>query len=91
MTHLRAAVRRTLGTTGHYRGDLKDGIASAVRLPDPITIEILEQDGAFFLFRLAGDGQCISDTWHQTLEEAKGQAKFEFDIADGDWKDISWS
>jgi len=47
----------------------------------------VEQDGAFFLFRLDPNGHCIADTWHQTLDEAKQQANFEYGIEESDWKE----
>jgi len=52
---------------------------------DTFALEIEEDDGAYFLYRLDAKGACIGDTWHQTIEEAKAQAKFEFDIEDADW------
>lgn len=56
-------------------------------LPDPVTVEIVEEDGAFFLLRLDDNGECIADTWHETVEAAKDQANFEFGVKEGDWKD----
>lgn len=57
------------------------------RLPDPIAVEVVEQDGAFFLLRLDRAGHCIADTWHETLEAAKTQANVEFAVEESDWKD----
>jgi hypothetical protein len=48
---------------------------------------VVEQGGAFYLFRLDGSGQCIADTWHETVEAAKVQASFEFGVEEGDWKE----
>jgi hypothetical protein len=31
-----------------------------------------------FLFRFDCDAQCVGDTWHPTVEDAKRQADFEF-------------
>jgi hypothetical protein len=42
------------------------------RLPDPIAVEVVEQDGAFFLLRLDRAGHCIADTWHETLKAVPG-------------------
>ena len=56
-------------------------------LPDPIAVEAVEQDGAFFRLRLDRAGRCIADTWHETLEAAKSQANFEFGVEEGDWKE----
>jgi hypothetical protein len=55
------------------------------RLPDPVAVEVVEQDGAFILLRLDCAGHCIADTWHETLEAAKEQANFEFGVEESDW------
>lgn len=51
----------------------------------PSYVEILAQDGAFFLLRVDADGHSIADTWHETELEAKQQAEFEFGAALGAW------
>lgn len=77
---LRATVRRLTGKTRHLLG--------ALPLPGPKTVElVVEEDGTIFLLRLDDEGQCISDTWHETVEAAKAQANFEFGIEAGDWKE----
>ncbi len=89
---LRAKVERATGTTRHYIGALEDGRPiPRVELPVPAWIEISSEDGAFYLFRLDPEGACFADTWHQTLEEAKRQAAFEFGITPGDWSDTERS
>jgi hypothetical protein len=54
-------------------------------LPVPSFLEIVEQQGAIYLLRLDADGECITDTWHETIDAAKQQARFEFDIGESDW------
>ena len=54
-------------------------------LPDPSAVEIVEQGGSFYLLRLDEHDECIADTRHQTVEAAKAQAKFEYEIKEGDW------
>jgi len=57
-------------------------------LPAPKTVElVVEEDGAIFLLRFDNEGQCVADTWHDTVEAAKAQANFEFGIEEGDWKE----
>ena len=56
-------------------------------LPNPVSLNIVEEDGGFFLLRMDENGQCISDTWHISLDDAKRQAMFEFSIGDFDWKE----
>jgi len=56
-------------------------------LPHPKIVElVVEEDGMIFLLRLDDEGQCIADTWHETVEAAKAQAKFEYEIEEGDWE-----
>ena len=79
---LRAQVRNvTLTTTHSLRGTRGD----VTSLPDPSVVEVVEQGGSFYLLRLDEHDECIADTWHQTVEAAKAQAAFEYEIKDGDW------
>lgn len=87
MIRLRAAVRNVTGKTTHLQGESTSGGIDVTRVLNPMSVELIEQDGAFYLLRLDDNGQCIADTWHATLEAAKAQAKFEYGIEDGDWKD----
>jgi hypothetical protein len=49
---------------------------------------VQDGDAGFMLFRLDDNGECVSDTWHATLEEAKRQARAEFKIEESDWIDV---
>jgi hypothetical protein len=51
-----------------------------------LTIELTPE--GFFLFRFAEDGAFAGDTWHRSVEEAKGQAIYEYGNALGSWVDI---
>lgn len=82
---LRAIVRGVTGRTTHLRGVPVAGSSEVTKLPDPKAVEIVEQDGGFYLLYLDGDGECTTDTWHQSLEAAKAQANFEFGLEEGDW------
>jgi hypothetical protein len=35
------------------------------------------------------DGECLADTWHKSVEGAKEQTRFEFEIEETDWKHVS--
>jgi hypothetical protein len=35
-------------------------------------------DTGYLLYRFAADGRGAGDTWHPTVDEAKGQAAFEY-------------
>ena len=64
----------------------KSGKISEV--PAPLAVEIMEQDGAYYLLSLDENGVCVADTWHPTIENAKRQAKFEFEIEEADWVEV---
>jgi hypothetical protein len=85
---LRATVRGVTGKTTHLHGVPSAGTIEVTKVPDPKAVEVVDQDGAFYLLRIDGEGRCIADTWHENVEGAKAQASFEFGIQDSDWKDI---
>jgi len=83
---MKARVRRETGNVKHWFGKMEDG---EVRKGAPIagiaSLEIVERDGSFFLLRMNAEGDCLTDSWHQTKEEAMRQAEFEFDVRPEDW------
>jgi hypothetical protein len=85
---LRATVRSVTAKATHLHGVPTSGVIEVTKVPDPKTVEVVEQEGAFYLLRLDGDGRCIADTWHETVEGAKAQASFEYGIEESDWKKI---
>ena len=85
---LRATVRNVTGNTTHLQAERSVGGLEVTPAGDPTTVEVVEQEGAIYLLRLDDRGECVADTWHETVEAAKAQANFEFGIEDGDWKDI---
>jgi hypothetical protein len=84
---LKAQVVRVTGKTIHSIGGVVDGnVVPVQKMPDAAWVEIeVMDDGSCSLYRYDSTGDVVGDTWHETLEEAKGQARFEYDIADGDW------
>ncbi len=83
---LRAKVNEATGKTRHYVGALVDGRPVPVtELPIPVWVEISAEDAGVYLFRLDAEGNCLADSWHQTLEEARRQATFEYNIAPDEW------
>lgn len=84
-----AKVNCITGNTRHYMGTLIDGRPHPVnKLPDPEWVEISGENNAFYLLRFDSKGNCVADTWHQTLEDAMRQAAFEFNIASNEWTAI---
>ena len=89
MMTMRATVRQTTGMTKPLIGDIESNALNVRALPDPAYIEIVEQDGEFFLLRFDNDGRCIADTWHESMGDAKTQANFEYGVVDDDWFDAT--
>jgi hypothetical protein len=86
---LRADVRQVTGATRHYRAHIEgDVVVKNEELPSPAWVEIEPGDGAFYLLYMTPDGDCLTDSWHQTLLDAKEQARFEFGIEEGDWEAV---
>ena len=81
---LRARARRVTGNTHHYRvGVGRDA------LPSPAYVEIEPSgEGAFYLLYFNSSGECLTDTWHETIARAKEQARFELEIAEADWEEV---
>ena len=75
----------------HYRGlppELggADDTREEMPLAEVLLIEV-ETDGVF-LFRLTADGLFAGDTWHQSIQEAQEQAKFEFGPDLSNWTPV---
>ena len=77
----------------HYVG-LPPEIASdedlrAEMSPASVLVIVEHEDSGIFLYRFAIDGAVVGDTWHESVEEAQGQAQFEYGIAASSWRPIS--
>ena len=78
---LKAKVKKTTGASQHSTSS-NSGVMQA---PVPAWVEISSDESGTFLIHFNADGQSIADTWHLTVDEAKSQAQFEFEIQDADW------
>ena len=50
-----------------------------------IAISQSDDDDAYYLFGCDAEWQTVTDTWHQTLEEALRQAEFEYEGVSATW------
>jgi len=83
---LKAYVVRVTGETTHRIGEIAEGkVIRKQRMPDAAWVVIEEINGSCYLYRYSNTGECAGDTWHQTLDEAKRQARFEYEIGYSDW------
>jgi hypothetical protein len=55
-------------------------------LPIPKWVGISQEPGGFFLLYFDHNDAFITDGWHESLEGAKKQANFEFEITEDDWQ-----
>ena len=66
---------RPTGATRHYRGALlpcASALAVATYDSDPT-------ENSYYLFYLDTEGQVMTDTWHQSVEQALAHAAFEYE------------
>jgi len=88
---LKAKVQNVTGNTQHFVGIVKDGkLVGGKKIGDPDYVQIEEGSNGYYLFRFNDDanGVCSSDSWFETLDQAKKQAKFEFEIEPDHWETI---
>ena len=62
-------------------------IANNMPLPTRVEIEVGETGDAM-LYRYQDDGTFCGDTWHETFEDAKHQASYEYGIAEDAWQRV---
>jgi len=48
-----------------------------------------ESENAFYLFGCNEQWENITDTWHQTLDETKAQAEFEYEGVSKTWINLA--
>ena len=83
---LRAKVKRVTGATRH-KAITGPGRIEAV--PTPAYVEIRRRpDGTAFLLHFNEKAECIADTWHMTVDEAKRQAAMDFAVGENDWTEV---
>lgn len=57
-------------------------------LPTAKVLILEEIEDGFFLDRFSESGQPLDDSWHDSLGDALGQARLEYEVTEGDWVDI---
>ena len=87
---IRANVRKLTGACDHRYAHFKD---DGRLVPDgPILgfayVEIYPDNGGWYIDYFDKDGHWLTDGWHETLELAKQQAEFEFEIRKEDWVEV---
>ena len=77
------------GKTRHFLSSLgDDGLVRGPELPAPHSLMIaqLPPDEGYYLLYLDANSDEITDTYHESLEKALSQAKWEFNVEVEDWE-----
>lgn len=80
------------GKTRHIQATLgPEGLIPGPELPAPheLVIAQLPPDEGYYLLYLDEKGDEITDTYHESLEKALAQAKWEFDVDVEEWEEAS--
>lgn len=78
------------GRTRHTQGEWSaEGLVRGAELPTPreLVIAQLLPDEGYYLLYLDGEGNEITDTYHESLEQALAQAKWEFGVEIDEWQE----
>lgn len=67
--------------TKHYVGGME------MQKPAELRIVTFASDKGYYLYYCDKSGAEMTDTYHDTLDEAKEQAHFEFGVRATDWKE----
>ena len=76
----------------HYIGlppELTHGSDQRTPLGIPAFVVINESQDGVFLNRYDIHGECVGDTWHASVKDAKDQAAYEYEGALGEWQVVS--
>ncbi|MBK9715093.1 MAG: hypothetical protein IPO81_27970 [Kouleothrix sp.] len=75
----------------HYQGlppDPTQGKDHRNKFPLPHVIVLEGEEGNVTLNRFTANGVPVGDTWHQTVDDAKHQAEYEYGDALGTWLEV---
>lgn len=84
-TLLRRTVRHARGFPTDLSRDFEE--SQEMSQPDVLVIED-RSDAGVFLSRLTLNGEACGDTWHQSVDDARYQAEFEYGEAVGEWRSV---
>jgi hypothetical protein len=75
----------------HYKGvppELTDGEDTRKEMPSALLLVIDNKPDGVFLYRFDAKGECVGDTWHMSIEDAKHQATYEYEGLVTNWQDV---
>ncbi len=69
--------------------ELADNGDETQQLPSPDVLVIEQEgEGSVFLYRMTRTGEPGGDTWHQSIDDARHQAEYEYGEVLGEWRAI---
>jgi hypothetical protein len=83
---------RSLSKVQHYIGlppELTGGSDQRTLMGNASFLVIDEGQDGVFLYRYDIRGECVGDTWHSSIEDAKNQAAYEYETSLGEWQAVS--
>lgn len=75
----------------HYLGpppELTDGTDTRQEMGSPAYLMIEATSDGVFLYRYDDTGECVGDTWHMNIDDAKHQANFEYEGLVQQWQNV---
>lgn len=68
-------------------------VVAGERTARPAVLQLVqfEGDSGCYLFGLAEDGRELTDTYHDNIQLARDQARFEFEVSESDWVNVGGS
>jgi hypothetical protein len=75
----------------HYLGappELTGGADTRREMGRAHLLVIKEEPDGVLLYRYNSRGECVGDTWHLNIDDAKYQATYEYDDLAPDWQDV---
>lgn len=73
---------------GHTPTGRTHHIVGGTSAPMPVELRIVQyaDDQGYYLFYCDASGKEFTDTYHESVEEAKKQAKWEFEVGPDEWE-----
>jgi hypothetical protein len=75
----------------HYAGlppELTEGKDTRKELGGARFLVIEENTDGIFLYRYGTQGECVGDTWHMNVDDAKHQASYEYGNSVKEWSSV---
>jgi len=81
------ALQRIVLRQSHARTGKTKHFKNGTEVQEPVELRIVKypNDSGYYLFYCDENGKEITDTYHDSLDEAKSQAEWEFNVKSYEW------